>query len=64
MKQKTYVVNPPKPKYRTVKVNVDITNLPSEVHKDCIQKCRPAVFEDRRFKKPKYKNKEAEYGNY
>lgn len=57
MRQNTYVVNPPKPKHRRIKVEVDITKLPSEVHKDCRQKCRrrPAVFEDRRFKKPKYK---------
>ena len=61
MKQKTYEVRQPKSKY-TATVNIDITTLPSSVHKACRQKCRPAVFEDRRFKKPKYK--ETYDGNY
>lgn len=61
MKQKTYMVCPPKPKYMTIKVKVDVTNLPSEVHKECRQKCRPVVFEDRRFKKPKHKNRMIEW---
>ncbi len=55
MKQNTYIVNPPKPKYQTIKVKVDITKVPSEVHKECRQKFKSAVFEDRRFKKPKHK---------
>lgn len=55
MATKTYQTTPPKSKSKKITVHVDLINLPSETHRDCRQKCRPVVFEDRRFKKPKYK---------
>ena len=56
MKQKMYEVNQqPKKNNRKFKVEVDIMNLPSPVHKYCALNNKSVRFENKRKKKPKYK---------
>ena len=57
VKQKTYVVQPPKKKSNTITVHVDIMSLPSPVHKFCALNNKSVRFEDKRKKKPKHKPK-------
>ena len=61
MKQKTYEVHQPKDKKanRKFKVDFDPTRQPSPIHKYCALTNKSVRFEDRRFKKPKHKNKES-----
>lgn len=54
MKTKMYEVRPKKNK-NIVKVEVDVTKLPSAVHKYGALNNRAVVFDDRRKRKPKYK---------
>lgn len=59
MKQKHYQTQKPKSNSKkiTFKIKVDPTSLPNKMHLDA-QINNPAhIFEDRRFKKPKHKNK-------
>ena len=40
-----------------IQVNIDITSLPSNLHKYGALRNKAQVFDDRRKRKPKYKNK-------
>jgi hypothetical protein len=61
MKQKIYVVNPPKAKNKPLKIKVDLSSIPNKIHWDA-QIHHPAkVHEDKRFKKPKHKNKDMDW---
>ena len=55
MKTKIYPVQPTKKSKNVVTVRLDLTRLPSETHKN-LSKFKPVRFEDKRKKKPKYKN--------
>lgn len=50
-----YEVKPPKKKKNVISVQVDVTKLPSAVHKYGALNNRAVVFDDRRKRKPKYK---------
>lgn len=54
MGQKMYEVKPPKKK-NVISVQVDVTKLPSAVHKYGALNNKAVVFDDRRKRKPKYK---------
>ena len=56
MVQKVYEVRPPKKKKNVISVQVDVTKLPSAVHKYGALNNKSVVFDDRRKRKPKYKN--------
>ena len=55
MKTKMYNVHPPKKNKNIISVHVDVTKLPSDVHKYGALMNKPQVFDDRRKRKPKYK---------
>ena len=55
MKQKTYIPHVKKDNNKLFIVAVDLAHLPSPTHKYGALKNKSQVFEDRRFKKPKYK---------
>lgn len=56
MKQKMYEVNQqPKKNNRKFKVEIDLTSLPSPVHKYGALNNKAVRFEDKRKKQPKYK---------
>ena len=58
MKQKAYVVNNPIKNDNNIKIKMSWTAIPNKLHLDA-QIHHPAkVHEDKRFKKPKHKNKE------
>jgi hypothetical protein len=61
MKQKTYVVNPPKEKNKAIKIKVDWTSIPNKMHLDAQIHYPAKVHEDKRFKKPKHKNKDIDW---
>lgn len=54
MKQKFYTVSQPK-KTNIINVQVDLTRLPSTVHKS-MSNFKAVRFEDKRKKKPKYRD--------
>lgn len=54
MKQKFYTPHIEKDD-RVVMISVDIAHLPSNVHKYGALKNKSKVFDDRRYRKPKYK---------
>lgn len=56
-KKKTYQTSKPKDKKMSFTITVDTTKLPNKLHFETQLKTRANVFEDKRFKKPKYKNK-------
>lgn len=56
MGQKMYEVKPPKKKKNVISVQVDVTKLPSVVHKYGALNNKAVVFDDRRKRKPKYKS--------
>lgn len=61
MKQKIHVVNLPKEKNKPLKIKVDLSSIPNKMHLDA-QIHHPAkVHEDKRFKKPKHKNKDIDW---
>lgn len=47
----------PKKDDRVIKVEINITNLPSNLHKYGALRNKSQVFDDRRKRKPKYKQK-------
>jgi len=47
----------PKKKTNVIKVEINITNLPSNLHKYGALRNKAKVFDDRRKRKPKYKHK-------
>ena len=47
----------PKKSDRVIKVEINITNLPSNLHKYGALRNKAQVFDDRRKRKPKYKHK-------
>jgi len=51
----------PKKSDRGIKVEINITNLPSNLHKYGALRNKAKVFDDRRKRKPKYKHKVFEY---
>ena len=55
MKQKLYRVQELKKSSNVIMLKVDITNVPSRERLEARLKNRAVTFEDRRFKKPKYK---------
>lgn len=57
MRHKIYEVTPPKSKkeQRTIHVEIDITSLPSPIHKHCVLTTKSVRFDDRRKRKPKHK---------
>lgn len=55
MKTKTWITQAPKKDSRVILVGVDITHLPSQTHKYGAINNKSKVFDDRRFRKPKYK---------
>ena len=55
MRQKTYEVKQPQKKKNVISVHVDITKVPSAVHKYGALNNKSVVFDDRRKRKPKYK---------
>jgi hypothetical protein len=59
MKQKTYQTQKPKDKSKkiTFKIKVDPTKIPNKMHLDAQINNPSRVHEDKRFKKPKHKNK-------
>jgi hypothetical protein len=61
MKQKTYEVQPPKKKKNVIKVEFDITKVPSPIHKFCVLNTKSVRFDDRRKRKPKHKNKDIDW---
>lgn len=62
MKQKMYEVKPPKDKKNIIiKVEFDITKVPSPVHKHCMITNKSVRFDDRRKRKPKHKNKDIDW---
>jgi hypothetical protein len=61
MKQKTYEVQPPKKKKNVIKVEFDITEGPSPVHRFCALNNKSVRFDDRRKRKPKHKNKDIDW---
>jgi hypothetical protein len=61
MKQKMYEVKPPKYKKNIIKVEFDITKVPSPVHKHCMLTNKSVRFDDRRKRKPKHKNKDIDW---
>jgi hypothetical protein len=64
MRQKAYMVDTLTKKDNIIKIKMSLTKIPNKMHLDA-QIHHPAkVHEDKRFKKPKYKNKEYDYGSY
>ena len=63
MKQKTYQITEKKNK-NVMTVKTDILSVPNKMHLDAQIRFPARVQEDKRFKKPKYKNKEIDYGSY
>ncbi len=61
MKQKTYEVQQPKKKKNVIKVEFDITKVPSPVHKFCALNNKSVRFDDRRKRKPKHKNRDIDW---
>ncbi len=59
MKQKTYETTKPKSKKEkfSFKIKVDTTKIPNKMHLDAQINNPARIHEDKRFKKPKYKNK-------
>lgn len=55
MKQNTFITQPPKKSDKVFLISVDLAHLPSNTHKYGAIKNKSQTFEDRRFKKPKYK---------
>lgn len=55
MKNKTWITQAPKKDDRVILVGVDLTRLPSNVHKYGAINNKSKVFDDRRKRKPKYK---------
>lgn len=55
MKQKTFITQAPKKSDNVIIVGVDIAHIPSNVHKYGAIKNKAQVFDDRRYRKPKYK---------
>ena len=55
MKQKLHRVQELKKSSNVIMLKVDITNVPSRERLEARLKNRAVIFEDRRFKKPKYK---------
>ena len=55
MKQKWYTPSTKVDKDKVICIGLDLAHLPSQVHKYGALKNKSQVFEDRRFKKPKYK---------
>ena len=55
MKQKLHLVQELKKSSNVIMLKVDITNVPSRERLEARLKNRAVIFEDRRFKKPKYK---------
>ena len=58
MKQKTHQTVKPKDKKKiSFKIQIDPTSLPNKMHLDAQINYPARVHEDKRFKKPKHKNK-------
>lgn len=55
MKQKFYTPQTKKTDNKVLVIKVDLAKLPSNTHKYGALNNKAQVFEDRRFKKPKYK---------
>lgn len=55
MKARTYPTALTQKAGKSKKVQIDVTKLPSQLHKYGALKNKSARFEDRRFKKPKHK---------
>lgn len=55
MKQKWYTPQTKKINDKVLVIGVDLAHLPSKTHKYGALNNKAQVFEDRRFKKPKYK---------
>lgn len=53
-----------KRKDNIIKIKTDILSIPNKLHLDAQIRFPARVQEDKRFKKPKHKNKEIDYGNY
>jgi hypothetical protein len=51
----------PKKDKTVIKVEIDITSLPSNLHKYGALRNKAQIFDDRRKRKPKYKHKVFEY---
>jgi hypothetical protein len=58
--KRIYQTRPKKDK-TVIKVEIDITSLPSKLHKYGALRNKAQVFDDRRKRKPKYKHKVFEY---
>ncbi len=58
--KRTYQTRPKKDK-TVIKVEIDITAIPSKLHKYGALRNKAQVFDDRRKRKPKYKHKVFEY---
>jgi hypothetical protein len=54
MKQSTYIINMKKPD-NVLQVNVDLTTIPNPDRKYSRLRNKAQVFDDRRYRKPKYK---------
>ena len=59
MRQKTYEVRQKKPS-NIINIHIDLGSIPSKDRKYARLRNKAAVFDDRRFRKPKYKNKSYE----
>lgn len=58
MKQKHYQTQKPKDKKKiSFKIQIDPTSLPNKMHLDAQINYPARIHEDKRFKKPKHKNK-------
>ena len=56
-----YEVQEPKKKKNVIKVEFDITKVPSPVHKFGALNNKSVRFDDRRKRKPKHKNKDIDW---
>ena len=57
MKQKTYQTQKPKDNKIKFKIKVDYSKIPNKFHLDAQINNPARIHEDKRFKKPKHKNK-------
>ena len=58
MKQKTYQTTQPKKSKTSFTISTNWLSVPNKLHLDAQIHHTAKVYEDRRFKKPKHKNKE------
>ena len=61
MKQKMYETNKTKKDKSTIIIKADLLSVPNKLHLDAQIRFPARVQEDKRFKKPKHKNKDIDW---